>query len=74
MDSHILAHIIIVCQDDGDPKLKMFILELILDSLRIHASSKCDNVLCDLTLSTMIVARFVITKIFPITYSKGHMK
>jgi hypothetical protein len=74
IDSHILAHIIIQCQDDGDPKLKMFILELIWDSLRIHTTSNCNNALHDLTLITMTVARFVITKIFPITYSNGHMK
>jgi len=74
MDSHILAHIIIECQDEWDPELKMFTLELILDSLRIHTNSKCNNVLHDLTLITMIVARFVITKMFPITYCNGHMK
>jgi hypothetical protein len=74
MDSHIVAHKIMECQDDRDPKLKMFILELILDSLRIHTNSMGNNVLHDLTLITTIVPRFVITKLFSITYSNGHTK
>jgi hypothetical protein len=74
MDSHILAHISIQCQDDRNLKLKMFILQLILDGLRIHTNSICNNVLHDLTLITMIVAHFVSTKLLSIIYSNGHTK
>ena len=69
MDSHILAHISTERQDDRYPKLKIFILELILGSLRIHTNSISNNGLHDLTLITMTLARFVNTKLFSITYS-----
>jgi hypothetical protein len=71
--SHIIAHVN-VCLDERYAKLKICILELILDILGIHTITIRNNTLNDLSIIKLIVPFFVGTGSFLIRYSKGHMK
>jgi hypothetical protein len=52
---------------------KINISELIFSYLMIHTSNICNNVLHDLTLVEMTIARFVGTGGFLIRYFNSHM-
>jgi hypothetical protein len=48
-DSHILAHVDVLCPDDGHPKLKINVSKLILDSYEYEVKERVELYLYSLS-------------------------